>query len=65
MGIQMGEMFKEGWQIGLVKDAIRADSCNSNNTCIVVFDGDKAQYMILTHNRMHSIKIIPAVYFPF
>jgi hypothetical protein len=23
---------------------------------IVVFDGDKAQYMILTHNRMHSMK---------
>jgi hypothetical protein len=24
---------------------------------IVVFDGNKAQYMILIHNRMHSIKI--------
>jgi hypothetical protein len=23
---------------------------------IVVFDGNKAQYMILIHNRMHSIK---------
>jgi hypothetical protein len=25
-----------------------------------VFDGNKAQYMILIHNRMHSIKIITA-----
>jgi hypothetical protein len=29
---------------------------------IVVFDRDKAQYMILTHNRMHSIKINKSYY---